>query len=179
MAFPPDLDAAFKKFIPPFGASGNPGRTSPEASPPKTYQNTVPGSGSRTRGFHSAHPRLLAHDRHAGRWLFRQAPSRESSRKCGGERASTKPVVVSLGGGCVEVEEASEYLFRSQDSGLSVFDRDPCGTCLGAKYKWARRCRICSGRGALTSFRAFVVHRSHENLQRPLGYAALGVSAGC
>src|SRR5438067_5261128 len=40
MPMPPDLDAAFRKFIPPFGASGNPvditGR-----EPPKTYQRTV------------------------------------------------------------------------------------------------------------------------------------------
>src|SRR5258708_34061833 len=40
MAFPPDLDAAFKKFIPPFGASGNPVDIT-GGEPPKTYQNTV------------------------------------------------------------------------------------------------------------------------------------------
>src|SRR6266498_2851559 len=40
MAFPSDLDAAFKKFIPPFGASGNPVDIT-GGEPPKTYQNTV------------------------------------------------------------------------------------------------------------------------------------------
>src|SRR5438309_4636394 len=40
MTFPPDLDAAFKKFIPPFGASGNPVDIT-RGEPPKTYQNTV------------------------------------------------------------------------------------------------------------------------------------------
>src|SRR6188474_1444876 len=40
MSFPPDLDEAFKKFIPPFGASGNPVDIT-GGEPPKTYQNTV------------------------------------------------------------------------------------------------------------------------------------------
>ena len=40
MKFPPDLDAAFKKFIPPFGASGNPVDIT-GGEPPKTYQNTI------------------------------------------------------------------------------------------------------------------------------------------
>src|SRR5437667_477258 len=45
MAMPPDLDAAFRKFIPPFGAAGNPVDIT-GGEPPKTYQNTVrPGPG--------------------------------------------------------------------------------------------------------------------------------------
>ena len=40
MAMPPDLDEAFKKFIPPFGASGNPVDIT-GGEPPTTYQNTV------------------------------------------------------------------------------------------------------------------------------------------
>src|SRR3982750_1388837 len=40
MTMPPDLDAAFKKFIPPFGASGNPVDIT-GGEPPKTYQNTI------------------------------------------------------------------------------------------------------------------------------------------
>ena len=40
MKFPPDLDEAFKKFIPPFGASGNPVDIT-GGEPPKTYQNTI------------------------------------------------------------------------------------------------------------------------------------------
>src|ERR1700681_2065204 len=40
MAMPPDLDAAFRKFIPPFGAAGNPVDIT-GGEPPRTYQNTV------------------------------------------------------------------------------------------------------------------------------------------
>ncbi|HEY0570136.1 MAG TPA: acetate--CoA ligase family protein, partial [Enterovirga sp.] len=40
MSFPKDLDEAFKTFIPPFGASGNPVDIT-GGEPPKTYQNTV------------------------------------------------------------------------------------------------------------------------------------------
>ena len=40
MAMPPDLDEAFKKFIPPFGASGNPVDIT-GGEPPTTYRNTI------------------------------------------------------------------------------------------------------------------------------------------
>src|SRR6202171_3091062 len=40
MAMPPDLDAAFRKFIPPFGAAGNPVDIT-GGEPPTTYRNTV------------------------------------------------------------------------------------------------------------------------------------------
>src|SRR5918912_612313 len=40
MSMPPDLDAAFKKFIPPFGASGNPVDIT-GGEPPTTYRNTI------------------------------------------------------------------------------------------------------------------------------------------
>src|SRR6185312_3427404 len=40
MTMPPDLDAAFRKFIPPFGAAGNPIDIT-GGEPPTTYQNTV------------------------------------------------------------------------------------------------------------------------------------------
>ena len=40
MKFPPDLDEGFKKFIPPFGASGNPVDIT-GGEPPTTYQNTI------------------------------------------------------------------------------------------------------------------------------------------
>src|SRR3989475_10395076 len=40
MAMPPDLDAAFRKFIPPFGAAGNPVDIT-GGEPPSTYRNTV------------------------------------------------------------------------------------------------------------------------------------------
>ncbi|MDQ2916720.1 MAG: acetate--CoA ligase family protein, partial [Pseudomonadota bacterium] len=40
MAMPADLDAAFRKFIPPFGAAGNPVDIT-GGEPPRTYQNTI------------------------------------------------------------------------------------------------------------------------------------------
>ena len=40
MTMPPDLDAAFRKFIPPFGAAGNPVDIT-GGEPPITYVNTV------------------------------------------------------------------------------------------------------------------------------------------
>ena len=40
MAIPPDLDAAFRKFIPPFGAAGNPVDIT-GGEPPSTYRNTI------------------------------------------------------------------------------------------------------------------------------------------
>ena len=40
MAMPADLDAAFRKFIPPFGAAGNPVDIT-GGEPPTTYKNTV------------------------------------------------------------------------------------------------------------------------------------------
>ena len=46
MTMPPDLDAAFRKFIPPFGAAGNPVDIT-GGEPPMTY-STPSSSGSRT-----------------------------------------------------------------------------------------------------------------------------------
>jgi acyl-CoA synthetase (NDP forming) len=40
MEMPPDLDAAFRKFIPPFGAAGNPVDIT-GGEPPTTYRNTI------------------------------------------------------------------------------------------------------------------------------------------
>src|SRR5918912_591146 len=40
MTMPPDLDEAFRKFIPPFGAAGNPVDIT-GGEPPVTYQNTI------------------------------------------------------------------------------------------------------------------------------------------
>ena len=63
MAMPPDLDAAFRKFIPPFGAAGNPVDITGGEPPTHLPEHRAP----RARGpAHSrAHPRLLAHDHHA------------------------------------------------------------------------------------------------------------------
>ena len=131
MTMPPDLDEAFKKFIPPFGASGNPVDIT-GGEPPKTYQNTV------RLGLED--PRI--HSLILGYWHTIITPPMvfakiivevvdEMRRK-----GVAKPVVASLAGD-VEVEEAAEYLF---DHGIPAY---PYSTempvaVLGAKYKWAR-----------------------------------------
>ena len=133
MAFPPDLDAAFKKFIPPFGASGNPVDIT-GGEPPKTYQNTVrlgledPRIHSLILGYwHTivtppmVFAKLLAEIVEEMRGEgHRQAGRRLAGGRCGGRRG----VRVSL---------------RSQDSGLSLFDRDPGGRARRQVQVGARR----------------------------------------
>jgi len=131
MAMPPDLDAAFRKFIPPFGAAGNPVDIT-GGQPPKTYQDTV------RLGLEE--PRI--HSLILGYWHTIITPPMvfaktmveviEEMRVKG----IHKPIVASLAGD-VEVEEAAEYLF---DHGIPAY---PYSTempvaVLGAKYQWAR-----------------------------------------
>ena len=131
MAMPPDLDAAFRKFIPPFGAAGNPVDIT-GGEPPKTYQNTI------RLGLED--PRI--HALILGYWHTIVTPpmvfARLASEVVAEFKAKgiEKPVVVSLAGD-VEVEEAAEYLF---DHGIPAY---PYSTempvmVLGAKYQWAR-----------------------------------------
>ena len=131
MAMPPDLDAAFRKFIPPFGAAGNPVDIT-GGEPPKTYQNTI------RLGLED--PRI--HSLILGYWHTIVTPPMVFAKlvvevvdemKAKGIH---KPVVVSLAGD-VQVEEAAEHLF---DHGIPAY---PYSTempvmVLGAKYKWAR-----------------------------------------
>ena len=131
MQFPPDLDEGFKKFIPPFGASGNPVDIT-GGEPPATYQNTIKYG--------------LADDRiHAlilGYWHTIVTPPMVFAKLCAEaveefrKKGIDKPVVVSLAGD-IAVEEASAYLY---DHGIPAY---PYTTempvlVLGAKYKWAR-----------------------------------------
>jgi acyl-CoA synthetase (NDP forming) len=131
MTMPPDLDAAFRKFIPPFGAAGNPVDIT-GGQPPKTYQETV------RLGLED--PRI--HALILGYWHTIITPpmvfARAMVEVVDEMRAKGihKPIVASLAGD-VEVEEASEYLF---DHGIPAY---PYSTeipvaVLGAKYKWAR-----------------------------------------
>ncbi len=131
MAMPPDLDAAFRKFIPPFGAAGNPVDIT-GGEPPKTYQNTI------RLGLED--PRI--HALILGYWHTIVTPPMVFAKlvvevvdemKAKGIH---KPIVVSLAGD-VEVEEAAEHLF---DHGIPAY---PYSTempvmVLGAKYRWAR-----------------------------------------
>jgi acyl-CoA synthetase (NDP forming) len=131
MPMPPDLDAAFRKFIPPFGAAGNPVDIT-GGQPPKTYQETVRLGLSDER----IHALIL------GYWHTIITPPMvfaktmveviEEMRGLG----IHKPIVASLAGD-VEVEEASEYLF---DHGIPAYPytTETPVAVLGAKYRWAR-----------------------------------------
>ena len=131
MTMPPDLDAAFRKFIPPFGAAGNPVDIT-GGEPPRTYQNTI------KLGLED--PRI--HALILGYWhtiitppmVFAKLASEviEDARR----RGIDKPVVASLVGD-VEVETACEYLF---DHGIPAYPytTEKPVAVLGAKYRWAR-----------------------------------------
>jgi acetyl coenzyme A synthetase (ADP forming)-like protein len=131
MAMPADLDAAFRKFIPPFGAAGNPVDIT-GGEPPTTYQNTV------RLGLED--PRI--HALILGYWHTIITPPMvfarlmvevvDQMRAQGVE----KPVVASLAGD-VEVEEAAEYLYQHGIPAYAYSTEIPVAV-LGAKYKWAR-----------------------------------------
>ena len=131
MAMPQDLDAAFRKFIPPFGAAGNPVDIT-GGEPPKTYQNTI------RLGLED--PRI--HSLILGYWHTIVTPPMVFAKLVAEvveefkARGIQKPIVASLAGD-VQVEEAAEYLF---DHGVPAY---PYSTempvqVLGAKYMWAR-----------------------------------------
>src|SRR5664280_2437603 len=105
MPMPDDLDKAFRKFIPPFGAAGNPVDIT-GGEPPQTYKNTVL-LGLQDDRIHS----LIL-----GYWHTIITPpmvfariiveARDEMRAKGIE----KPIVASLAGD-VQVEEAAQYLY--------------------------------------------------------------------
>jgi acyl-CoA synthetase (NDP forming) len=131
MAMPPDLDAAFRKFIPPFGAAGNPVDIT-GGEPPTTYQNTV------RLGLQD--PRI--HALILGYWHTIITPPMVFARLMVEVVAEMraqgieKPVVASLAGD-VEVEEAAEYLYQHGIPAYAYSTEIPVAV-LGAKYKWAR-----------------------------------------
>jgi acetyl coenzyme A synthetase (ADP forming)-like protein len=131
MAMPPDLDAAFRKFIPPFGAAGNPVDIT-GGEPPTTYQNTV------RLGLQD--PRI--HALILGYWHTIITPPMVFARLMvevvDQMRAQgiEKPVVASLAGD-VEVEEAAEYLYQHGIPAYAYSTEIPVAV-LGAKYRWAR-----------------------------------------
>ncbi len=131
MAMPPDLDAAFRKFIPPFGAAGNPVDIT-GGEPPATYQNTV------RLGLQD--PRI--HALILGYWHTIVTPPMVFARLMVEVVAEMrgkgieKPVVASLAGD-VEVEEAAEYLYQHGIPAYAYSTEIPVAV-LGAKYRWAR-----------------------------------------
>src|ERR1700744_5554980 len=131
MTIPPDLDAAFRKFIPPFGAAGNPVDIT-GGEPPITYVNTV------KLGLED--PRI--HSLILGYWHTIVTPPMvfaknmveiKNAMKANGIE---KPIVASLAGD-VEVEEAADYLYQNGIVAYAYSTEIPVAV-LGAKYKWAR-----------------------------------------
>src|SRR5207237_7818489 len=112
MPMPDDLDKAFRKFIPPFGAAGNPVDIT-GGEPPQTYKNTVLLGLSDER----IHALIL------GYWHTIVTPpmvfAKAMVEVVDEMRAKGihKPIVASLAGD-VEVEEAAEYLF---DHGIPAY----------------------------------------------------------
>jgi acyl-CoA synthetase (NDP forming) len=131
MAMPADLDAAFRKFIPPFGAAGNPVDIT-GGEPPSTYQNTV------RLGLEDARIHALI----LGYWHTIVTPPMVFARLMvevvNEMRAKgiEKPVVASLAGD-VEVEQAAEYLYQHGIPAYAYSTEIPVAV-LGAKYRWAR-----------------------------------------
>ena len=131
MPMPDDLDKAFRKFIPPFGAAGNPVDIT-GGEPPQTYKNTVL-LGLQDERIHA----LIL-----GYWHTIITPpmtfaklvvdARDEMRAKGIE----KPMVASLAGD-VQVEEAAQYLYERGIPAYAYSTEIPVAV-LGAKYQWAR-----------------------------------------
>ena len=131
MPMPADLDQAFRKFIPPFGAAGNPVDIT-GGEPPQTYKNTVLLGLSDDR----IHALIL------GYWHTIVTPpmvfakimveARDEMRAKGIE----KPMVASLAGD-VQVEEAAQYLYEHGIPAYAYSTEIPVAV-LAAKYQWAR-----------------------------------------
>ncbi|GAA2593580.1 acetate--CoA ligase family protein [Streptomyces axinellae] len=131
MEIPPDLDEAFRRHIPPFGAAGNPVDIT-GGEPPSTYEATI------RLGLEDPRVHALV----LGYWhtivtppmVFAELTARlvaEAKRK-----GIHKPVVASLAGD-TEVEEACAYLFERGVVAYPYTTEKPVAA-LGAKYRWAR-----------------------------------------
>jgi acetyl coenzyme A synthetase (ADP forming)-like protein len=131
MDIPPDLDTAFRKFIPPFGAAGNPIDIT-GGEPPSTYEATIRLGLEDDR----IHALIL------GYWHTIVTPpmvfAELTARVVAEARAKgiDKPVVASLAGD-VEVEAASDYLYERGVVAYPYTTEKPVAV-LGAKYRWAR-----------------------------------------
>ena len=133
MAMPDDLDAAFRKFIPPFGAAGNPVDIT-GGEPPTTYR-TRSRSALDRRAHPCAHPRLLAHDHHAAdgvrasswpKWWRRRGPRASTSRSSPRWSATSRS------------RRHAQYLYEHGIVAYPYTTEKPVAV-LGAKYKWAGR----------------------------------------
>ena len=139
MTLEKDLDEAFKKFIPPFGATGNPVDIT-GGEPPATYEATI---------------RLALEDDRIdalilGYWhtlitppmVFAETVIR--AKKAVESVKAPKPIVASLSGD-VEVERAAMLL---EDNGVPAFpySSEKAVIVLGALYRWARMAGIIKTR---------------------------------
>lgn len=131
MKMPDDLDAAFRKFIPPFGAAGNPVDIT-GGEPPATYKNTI-RLGLEDERIHA----LIL-----GYWHTIITPPMVFARLVVEvvdemkAKGIVKPIVASLAGD-VEVEEASRHLYEHGIPAYPYTTETPV-ELLGAKYRWAR-----------------------------------------
>jgi acetyl coenzyme A synthetase (ADP forming)-like protein len=131
MEIPPDLDAAFMRYIPPFGAAGNPIDIT-GGEPPSTYEATIRLGLEDPR----VHALIL------GYWHTIVTPpmvfAELAARVVAEARAKGihKPVVASLAGD-TEVEAACAYLFERGVVAYPYTTEQPVAA-LGAKYRWAR-----------------------------------------
>ncbi len=131
MTMPKDLDAAFREFIPPFGAAGNPVDIT-GGEPPTTYRATI-DLALRDERVHS----LVL-----GYWHTIITPPMVFAELLGDAVAiaradgNDKPVVCSLVGD-VEIEQATEYLMERNILAYPYTAEKPVAV-LGAKYRWAR-----------------------------------------
>ncbi|MDA8368393.1 MAG: acetate--CoA ligase family protein [Nocardiopsaceae bacterium] len=128
---PPDLDEAFRAFIPPFGAAGNPVDIT-GGEPPSTYEKTIRLGLEDPR----VHALILGywHTIVTPPMVFAElvADVVAQARKAG----INKPVVASLSGD-TEVEAASAHLFEHGVVAYPYTTEKPVQV-LGAKYRWAR-----------------------------------------
>ncbi|MEY2246094.1 acetate--CoA ligase family protein [Streptomyces sp. BF23-18] len=139
MEIPPDLDASFREFIPPFGAAGNPVDIT-GGEPPSTYEATI------RLGLEDPRVHALV----LGYWhtvvtppmVFAELTARVVAEFR--ERGVEKPVVASLAGD-VEVEEACRYLYERGVVAYPYTTEMPVAV-LGAKYRWARAAGLLGGR---------------------------------
>ncbi|HUY98296.1 MAG TPA: acetate--CoA ligase family protein [Verrucomicrobiae bacterium] len=131
MSMPPDLDAAFRAFIPPFGAAGNPVDIT-GGEPPATYRATIE--------LGLADPRI--HALVLGYWHTIVTPPMVFAEllvevvEAGRRKGIAKPVVASLAGD-IEVEQAASHLFAHGIPAYPYTTETPVAM-LGAKYRWAR-----------------------------------------
>ncbi|HEX5165718.1 MAG TPA: acetate--CoA ligase family protein [Thermomicrobiales bacterium] len=132
MPMPDDLDAAFRQYIPPFGASGNPVDIT-GGEPPTTYRSTIRLALDDER----VHALILGywHTIITPPMTFANLLSEEI--EAARERGIDKPVVASLVGD-IEVEDACRHLMGHNILAYPYTTEKPVAV-LGAKYRWARQ----------------------------------------